>query len=57
MRIDYEGTLGIFHDLNCKLPANRWKILEKDFQGVTGFEMLEQNTYRHPCSDENWCTT
>ena len=33
--------------------ADRWEVIEEDFQGVTGLEVIEECFYRDPGSDED----
>ena len=57
MRIWLKGRTSVFKNLHCKVPTYRGKVFQEDFQRVSCFQVLKQDSDGYAGSNEHWCAS
>ena len=56
MRIGHQGHPGLFKNGYCLFTRDGWKLLKKNIQRVTFFEIVKKILDRHSGSSEHRCS-
>ena len=57
MRIFYERRLGVLENLDCGSTADRRKVFQEDFKGVTSLQVLEEDSHWYARAQEDGSTS